>query len=187
MYKKHRTIKLCLCIRALNYNVILRVLCPLPRDAYFKNLPLSLTFWNFKRKWGISSLSFQHPEAIYVCMYSHIHISGLAERDVVSCIKAIPSLRSRPLTGSTSSPHLFLHQGPVLWKTIFHCLRVGGGLGVIHVHYIYFYYSYYCLRSSRIGSQRLGDPDLDLTASPSQVAHFVPTGPFCTDQVCGPS
>lgn len=136
-----------------------------------------LKFWNFKRKWGISSLSFQHPEAIYICMYSHIHISGLAERDVVSCIKAIPSLRSRLLTDSASSPQLFLHQGLLLWKTIFHCLRVGGGLGVIHVHYICFYYSYYCIRSSSIGSQGLGDPDLDLTAS--LFSFSLPGCPFC--------
>ena len=163
------------------------MLCPLPRYAYFKNLPLSLTFWNFKRKWGISSLSFQHPEAIYFCMYSHIHISGLAERDVISCIKAIPSLRSRLLTDSASSPQLFLHQGPILWKTIFHCLRVGGGLEMIQVHYFYFYYYYYYIRSDLT--------DLTLlhlcSLSPSQVANFVPIGPFCIafsyDQACGPS
>lgn len=83
------------------------MLCPLPRDAYFKNLPLSLTFLNFKRKWGISSLSFQHPEAIYFCMYSHIHISGLAERDVVSCIKAIPSWLTLPAV-----PNFFCTRDP---------------------------------------------------------------------------
>ena len=153
------------------------MLCPLPCDAYFKNQPLSLTFWNFKRKWGIRSLSFQHPEASYICMYSHIHISGLAETDVISCIKAIPSLRSRLLTDSASSPQLSLHQGPILWKTIFHCLRMVSGLGVIRVHYIYFYYSYYCIRSSSIGFQRLGDPDLDLTAS--LFSFSLPSCPFC--------
>ena len=108
-------------------------------------------------------------------MYSHIHISGLAERDVVSCIKAIPSLRSRLLTDSASSPQLFLHQGPILWKTIFHCLRVGGGLEMIQVHYFYFYYYYYYIRSDLT--------DLTLlhlcSLSPSQVADFVSVGPFC--------
>lgn len=91
-------------------------------------------------------------------MYSHIHISGLTERDIISCIKAIPSLRSRLLTDSASSPQLFLHQGPILWKTIFHCLRVGGGLGMIQGHYVYCaLYLYYHYISSISNDQAL-DP-----------------------------
>ena len=39
----------------------------------------------------------------------------------------------------------FWHQGPVSWKIIFPWVRVGDGLGMIQVHYIYcaFYFYYY--------------------------------------------
>ena len=56
-----------------------------------------------------------------------------------------------------SCPHLFWHQAPVSWKTIFPQMGEGSGLGMIQAHYVYctLHFCYYYIGSTS-GHQALG-------------------------------